>query len=68
MMERFQVFVSTDGIAWSQLADERGDDYDALATRARERSARLRRYERIVRIDLDNLVLATFRSGLALQL
>jgi hypothetical protein len=62
----FQLYISTDGKEWTHPPGEVSDNYFWIARRARERSQMLKRYERIVRPDMTDTVIITFKDGAAL--
>jgi hypothetical protein len=62
MSSEFQVWSSADGVKWDFV--QASDNYWHASRIARDRSLNSR-FERVIRTDMDNLLIVTFRNGMA---
>lgn len=59
----FQLFTSDDGVTWDYCSGEDDDSFPYVQRKARERSETSGKYERIVRPDLGNKIVITYKNG-----
>jgi hypothetical protein len=62
MEQTFRLLTSRDGKTWEPVADD--DNYWHQARRARQRSGEQKTWERVIRVDMGDKVIVTFKDGM----